>query len=112
MTRGAAPLPPEPSEEHLETPSRKRRKVLEIAASDASSSFDPISPGRYPNSTPRRTMKRLGTPLPGSRRRSAPTGIFKSPFRWRSPKHIEQTGVLQQKSLKEEMTVSHVLGSR
>ncbi|PMD21408.1 hypothetical protein NA56DRAFT_126233 [Hyaloscypha hepaticicola] len=83
ITRGAAPMPrihtaEEEEEEHEEdedpirTPGRKRRKVMAIAPSDASSSMDSISPGKYPNSTPRRRRIRLGTPLSASRRRSAP----------------------------------------
>jgi hypothetical protein len=113
MTKEAAPMPrtrieeedEEEDEDPIRTPSRKRRKVLEIATSDASSSMDPISPEKYPNSTPRRRQARLGTPLSASRRRSAPTGTCNSPFKQRSPRHTEQRFV------KEERTVSHALGS-
>jgi hypothetical protein len=95
----------EEDEDPIRTPSRKRRKILEIAASDSSSSMDPIIPGKYPNSTPRRRQIQLGTPLSASRRHSVPTGTCNSPFKQRSPRHIEQ------RFIKEERTVSHVLGS-
>jgi hypothetical protein len=95
----------EEDEDPIRTPSRKRRKVLEIAPSDSSSSFDPISPGKYPNSTPRQRLNRLGTPLSASRRRSAPTGTCNSPSKQRSPRHMEH------RIVKEERTVSHDLGS-
>jgi hypothetical protein len=109
ITRGAAPMPrtytaeEEEHEEHEEdedpirTPGRKRRKVMAIAPSDASSSMGSISPGKYPNSTPRRRRIRLGTPLSASRRRSAPCN---SPSKLRSPERMEQT------FFKEERTVS------
>jgi hypothetical protein len=107
ITRGAAPMPrihtAEEEEEHEEdedpirTPGRKRRKVMAIAPSDASSSMDSISPGKYPNSTPRRRRIRLGTPFSASRRRSAPCN---SPSKLRSPERMEQIFV------KEERTVS------
>ncbi|KAH6717073.1 hypothetical protein BKA61DRAFT_654336 [Leptodontidium sp. MPI-SDFR-AT-0119] len=77
MTANAVPLIPPPSNQpSMQTPTRKRTRPFEIAASDDSSSFDPISPERYANSTPRRSAKRVrsGTPLSGSRRRSAPEG--------------------------------------
>ncbi|PVH81083.1 hypothetical protein DL98DRAFT_654273 [Cadophora sp. DSE1049] len=82
MIANAVPLIPPPSEQtSMETPSRKRTRPFEIAASDDSSSFDPISPQRYANSTPRRSAKRMrsGTPLSGSRRTSAPGRLFASP---------------------------------
>jgi len=106
ITRGAAPMPrtyTAEEEEHdededpIRTPGRKRRKVMAIAPSDASSSMDSISPGEYPNSTPRRRRIRLGTPLSASRRRSAPCN---SPSKLRSPERMEQIFV------KEERTVS------
>jgi hypothetical protein len=68
----------EEDEDPIRTPGRKRRRLLEITASDASTSIDPISLGKYPNSTPRRRMVRLGTPLSASRRRSTPTSIYHS----------------------------------
>ena len=82
MTANAVPLIPPPSEQpSMQTPSRKRTRPFEIAASDDSSSFDPISPQRYANSTPRRSAKRMrsSTPLSGSRRTSAPGRLFASP---------------------------------
>lgn len=82
MISNAVPLIPPPSEQpSMQTPSRKRTRPFEIAASDDSSSFDPISPQRYANSTPRRSAKRMrsGTPLSGSRRTSAPGRLFASP---------------------------------
>ncbi|KAH9221197.1 hypothetical protein DL95DRAFT_382061, partial [Leptodontidium sp. 2 PMI_412] len=90
MTANAVPLVPPPSEQpSMQTPTRKRTRPFEIAASDDSSSFDPISPQRYANSTPRRSAKRVrsGTPLSGSRRMSAPTG-------W-SPRKGEGLGTLE-----------------
>jgi hypothetical protein len=107
LTRGAAPMPREQEEDEEEdedpiiTPGRKRRRLLEIAASESSSSFDAISPGKYPNSTPRRRMIRQGTPLSASRRRSVPTSTYNSPSKQRSPKHVEHRVV------KEERIVSH-----
>ncbi|PMD50784.1 uncharacterized protein K444DRAFT_276750 [Hyaloscypha bicolor E] len=104
ITRGAAPMPQTHIEEEgededpIRTPSRKRRKVLEIAASESSSSFEPISPGKYPNSTPRRRMNRLGTPLSASRRRSAPTGTYNSPSQQRSPRHMEHRIVKEERT--------------
>jgi hypothetical protein len=88
----------EEDEDPIRTPGRKRRKVMAIAPSDASSSVDSISPGKYPNSTPRRRRIRLGTPLSASRRRSAPCN---SPSKLRSPERMEQIFV------KEERIVSH-----
>jgi hypothetical protein len=80
----------EEDEDPIRTPGRKRRKVLEIAASNAPSSNEPISPSKYPNSTPRQRMNRPGTPLSASRRRSAPTATCNSPFKQSSPLRMEQ----------------------
>ncbi len=66
------------SSQPIRTPRRKRQRVMEISASDSQSSFDPISPVRYLNSTPRRPYKRLCTPNSESRRQSAPSRIFSS----------------------------------
>ncbi|KAH7312947.1 hypothetical protein BKA65DRAFT_516964 [Rhexocercosporidium sp. MPI-PUGE-AT-0058] len=91
MTANAIPLIPPPSEQpSIQTPTRKRTRPFEIAASDDSSSFDPISPQRYANSTPRRSAKKvcLGTPLSGSRRRSAPTRLW-------SPRKGDGLGILE-----------------
>lgn len=82
MTANAVPLIPPASEQpFMQTPSRKRTRPFDIAASDDSSSFDRISPHRYANSTPRRSAKRIrsGTPLSGSRRTSAHGRLFASP---------------------------------
>ncbi|MAD87791.1 MAG: hypothetical protein CL912_32935 [Deltaproteobacteria bacterium] len=82
MTANAVPLIPPPSEQpFMQTPSRKRTRPFDRAASDDSSSFDRISPHRYANSTPRRSAKRIrsGTPLSGSRRTSAHGRLFASP---------------------------------
>ncbi|KAK0102003.1 hypothetical protein ONS96_005971 [Cadophora gregata f. sp. sojae] len=81
MAANAVPLISPPSEQpSMQTPSRKRARPFEVAASDDSSSFDPISPQRYANSTPRRSAKRMraGTSLSGSRRTSAPGRLFAS----------------------------------
>jgi hypothetical protein len=91
----------EEDEDPIRTPGRKRRKVLETAASDVSTSFDPISLEKYPNSTPQRRMNRLGTPLSASRRLSAPTGTCNSLSKYMSLKHMEYT------IIKEERTVRH-----
>jgi len=88
-------------EDPIRTPGRKRRRLMGIAASDASGSMDPISPGKYPNSTPRRRMLRLGMPLSASRRCSAPTGMCHSSSKRGSPRQIEH------RIFKEERTVSH-----
>jgi hypothetical protein len=114
ITRGAAPIPrthtaeeeeheereedeeDEEDEDPIRTPGRKRRKVIAIAPSDASSSMDSISPGKYPNSTPRRRRIRLGTPLSASRRRSAPCN---SPSKLRSPERMEQIFVKQERTV-------------
>ncbi|KAL2060974.1 hypothetical protein VTL71DRAFT_9026 [Oculimacula yallundae] len=79
MTANAVPLLEHPSEQpSMQTPTRKRTLPFEIADSEDRSSLDPISPHRYANSTPRRSPKRMrpGTPFSGSRRRSAPTGLW------------------------------------
>ncbi|KAG4428258.1 hypothetical protein IFR05_016264, partial [Cadophora sp. M221] len=87
MTANAVPLIPPSEQPSMKTPTRKRTRPFEIAASDDSSSLDPISPQRYANSTPRRSAKRIrsGTPLSGSRRRSAPTTMW-------SPRKGEELG--------------------
>ncbi|KUJ16903.1 uncharacterized protein LY89DRAFT_782148 [Mollisia scopiformis] len=76
MIRGARPMIEPPAEEDISTPSRKRRRV-EIAASDSSSwNSISLSPIRHSNSTPRRRPQPPASPLSGSRRRSAPMQYF------------------------------------
>lgn len=104
MTRGAAPLPPSPERHLLDTPTRKRKR-LEIAASDASSSNEPISPHKYPNSTPRRFAKRLCTPVSESRRRSAPTDYQRSPLKPLDPNKMRALDNLPSVNLKQEKIV-------
>jgi hypothetical protein len=108
MTRGAIPLVPAPGDDAIETPSRKRRRMLAVAASDSGSSFDPMSPQRHANSTPRRPAKRLcsNTPLSESRRRSAPSRLF-SPLKPRSLGEVAGLGDTRQMLFDEE--VRHTL---
>lgn len=78
MTRGAVPLPPFADEKSVaQSPSRKRSRPGELAASDFGSSVGSISPQRYANSTPKRSPKRMRpeSPLSASRRRSAPSRL-------------------------------------
>jgi hypothetical protein len=103
MTRGAAPLVSNPQELLFETPNKKRRRVEEIAPSNASSNFDPISPHRYPQSTPRRPLK-PNTPQSEARRRSAPSRLFNRPL---TPiGQIQDERDLGGMDLKQEKTVS------
>jgi hypothetical protein len=77
---------------------------MEVAASDTSSTMDAISPGRYPNSAPRRPLIRLGTPLSDSRRQSAPTSLF-SPLKPNSPRETRERPDIQQAMFKDEKKV-------
>lgn len=98
MTHGAAPLPTPPNlannenenpeSQSIQTPNRKRRRIMEIVASDSGSPLASLSPNRYSDSTPRSPFERMRTPQSGSRRRSAP-GIM-SPSKDKSSLYKEE----------------------
>lgn len=71
------------SSQPILTPSRKRRRVMEIAPSEASDSHDPISPVHSSRSTPHRPSKRVCTPSSDARRQSTISRM--SPMGSRSP---------------------------
>jgi hypothetical protein len=106
MTRNAAPLPPSPRRCSIDigTPSRKRPR--EIAASDACSSNEPISPHKSRDSTPRRSAKRLCTPLSEGRRQSAPSNLQRSPLKPLDPNKMLALDNLPDMPLKKEKKVS------
>ncbi len=114
MTRGAAPMPIQlkrtpsiqdfPQRERvspdrgIETPSRKRRRVREVTASDSTSlqslSLSPCREQRGMNSTPRRRpLARMFTPNSEVRRRSVPTGACKSPALMNELRDVEEHNV-------------------
>jgi len=107
MTRDAAPMPPSPRRRSIDigTPSRKRPR--EIAASDACSSNEPISPHKSRNSTPQRLAKRLCTPLSGDRRRSAPGNLQRSPLKPMDPNKMLALDNQLHVPLKNEKKVSN-----
>jgi hypothetical protein len=85
MTRLAAPL--QPSHPHPDTPSKKRRRVDTIEASEDSSRYDSLSPRRRSNtlSEAGRAARRLSTPE--NSRVSAPSRLEdRSPLQANTPK--------------------------
>ncbi|RDL35674.1 uncharacterized protein BP5553_06286 [Venustampulla echinocandica] len=103
MIRGAVHPPQQPQDPTCETPSRKRRRLLEIAASDASSSNEPFSPSKLSYSDPRRPAKRLCTPQSANRRRSAPSHVL-SPLKPMDLNQLRQLDNFQNIMLKMEKT--------
>ena len=91
MTKLAAPMPPDaaaPSEPPRDTPSKKRRRTDEIAASNFSSRYTSLSPRMRSNTASelRRPSNSLATPEE-NRRVSAPSRVEStSPVQANTPK--------------------------
>ena len=105
MTKLAVPLRPNAADPHPDSPSKKRRRADEIAASDASSRYASLTPHRrsHTASEAGRPSKRLASPEE-NRRVSAPSRVENSsPVQASTPKRRRYEEHPSTTIFKEEM---------